>query len=106
MSQERSRGPSPDDPEEQISHLLRLVADAAARATVEVKYQEAQKTPWAMTIWTTVLGGLILASIVGVFVKLDTLENAISSSNANQANQAAQLTHLQSQVDWLIQRVK
>lgn len=106
MGQERTRGPSPDDPEEQLTNLSRLIAEAAARATVDLKYQEAQKTPWQTTIWTYVLGGLILAAIVGVFAKLTTLENAVATSNANQTNQASQLSHLQSQVDWLIQRTK
>ena len=114
MVQERVRGPSPDDPEEQLNELkemlIRVGADAAARATVEVKgYQEAPKNPWlqiGLTVLSTVLSGLILWLVSSLSTTISTIRTDLATQKEASAAQQAEITHQQQQIDWLMQRAK
>lgn len=71
--QERSRGPSPDDPDEQLTHLSRLIAEAAANATVNIQnYREGGggiSSERALLKWILgVVGMLLVAAITGIVV--------------------------------------
>ena len=82
---DRARGPSPDDPEEQMEQLLRLVADAAAKATIEVKYQEGkgsdkQLLKWLIGINTTLLAAFLIGC-VAAYGKLQAISDHQESSD-------------------------
>lgn len=77
MTAERTRGPSPDDPEEQLNDLVdrvtRMATDAAARATVNIQgYREAGDSSWQKWV-LTICGGLALTGIIGGVVMYGTL---------------------------------
>ena len=115
MGQERLRGPSPDDPEEQLNQLkemlIRIGAEAAARATTEVRAinHEGQKNPWlqiGLTVLSTVLSGLILWFISSLSTTIYTIKTDVATQKEVTSAQQAQITHQQQQIDWLMQRTK
>lgn len=65
---ERARGPSPDDPEEQLGELVekvtRIASEAAARATVNVQGYKESGESWQRWI-LGICAGAVLAGIIG-----------------------------------------
>lgn len=75
MGQERTRGPSSDDPEEQLHELMasvtRIATEAAARATVNIQNREESDT-WQKWI-LGICAGAVLAGLIGAVAMYGTM---------------------------------
>lgn len=93
------RGPSADDPQEQLTHLSRLIAEAAARATVDIRYQESggdkRLLQWLVGLATT----LLATAIVGGIVAYGSIHDLKSTLDTWRADTEKRLDRIENRLD-------